>query len=257
MNMKSCKNFKLIDMSGLKAIDMHNNGLWVEDLHIPSVTPEHLTETVDDEDGLIYLSTRLTERAISAVLQFEVPDGLNITEYNRKLSGLFNPFETYRLVADEDPSIAYQVRVSSGYEIDEMSWEDGKFEIQFIMFKPLRESANLIVRTFRSASFDFYNEGNRTVDMRKQEETEIVFKGDSNGLRIQNLSTGEEWSYAGSTGANDTIILKGVRSLKNGTSIFGQTNKRLLSMIPGNNKFTVSGTSGDFEITIRTRFYFL
>lgn len=242
-------------MSG--SLDMHREGIWVEDVKIPSITPEHIVESVEDGDGGIHLSTFLKERSIIASLQFEILDGTSITAYNRRLSSLFNPLEQYYLVMDEDPSIRYGVRVNTGFDIDEISWEDGKFEIGFIMFNPLRESINLVNKRYAVPTFTFKNEGNRTIDPRKQNETEITFKGASTNLTITNNSTGDVWKYNGSTASNDIIQLKGIQAFKNGTSIFGQTNKKLLTIAVGNNEFTVSGASGDFELSISTRFYFL
>ena len=242
-------------MSG--SIDMHREGIWVEDVKIPTITPEHTVEDIEDGDGVIYLSTVLKDRPIVAYLQFEIVDGTSLSAYNRRLSALFNPMEQYYLVMDEDASIRYGVRINSGFEIDELSWEDGKFDIEFIMFNPLRESINLVKKRYTVPTFTFKNEGNRLIDLRKQNETEITFKGASTNLTITNNTTGDVWRYNGSTTPSDNIKLKGVQAFKNGSSIFGQTNKKLLSFAVGNNEFSVSGASGDFELTISTRFYFL
>ena len=239
------------------SIDMHREGIWVEDIKIPAIIPEHYSESVEDMDGSFYFSTHLKERPITAFLQFEILDGTSISAYNRRLSGLFNPMEHYYLVMDEDPSIRYGVRVNSGFEIDELSWEDGKFDIEFIMFNPLRESINLVKKSYTVPTFTFKNEGNQVIDPRKKKETEIMFKGASINLTVTNNTTGDVWQYNGSTTPTDIIQLKGVQAFKNDTSIFGQTNKKLLTIAVGNNEFTVSGASGDFELTISTRFYFL
>lgn len=256
--MISCKNFRLYYEDDRYSLDMHKVGLWVEELVIPSQNPEHVTESADGINGLIYFSTALKEREISATLQYEVERGETMLSFNRKIFDWFNPFREYFLVADEDPGVRYPVRVSAGYEIDEISWEDGKFNIEFVMFKPLAESVNVVTRKYNvDTSFNYRNEGNTQIDMRHQEETEITFKGASSGLTITNISTGDEWKYNESTTANDLILLKGVRSFKNGQSIFGKTNHRMISFAVGNNEFKITGNIGAFELTIRTRFYFL
>lgn len=239
-----------------RSIDMYREGIWVEDVKIPAVVPEHYSESVEDMDGSVYFSTYLKERPITAFLQFEISDGTSITTYNRHLSGLFNPREQYYLVMDEDPSIRYGVRISNGYEIDELSWEDGKFEIEFIMFNPLRESINLVKKSFTISSFNFKNGGNQLIDMTKQAETEITFKGSSTNLTITNKTTGDVWKYNGNTTSLEIIKLKGVQAFKGSLSIFGQTNKKLITLAVGNNEFEVTGAT-DFELNISTRFYFL
>lgn len=240
-----------------RSIDMDREGIWVEDVKIPAVVPEHYSETVEDLDGSIYLSTYLKERPITAYLQFEIEDGMSMSAFNRHLSGLINPFEHYYLVMDEDPSIRYDVRVTNGYEIEELSWEDGKFEIEFIMFNPLRESVNLIKKKYTTPSFIFKNEGNRIIDPRKQAEMELTFKGVSENLTITNLTTGDVWAFNGKATDLDIIKLKSIQSFKNDSSIFGQSNKKLLTLAVGNNEFIVSGATGSFELVISTRFYFL
>lgn len=239
------------------SIDMYREDIWVEDVKIPAITPEHRSISLDDVDGSIYFSTYLKERPIKAFLQFEIVDGTSMTAYNRRISGLFNPMEHFYLVMDEDPSIRYGVRIAKGFEIDELSWEDGKFELEFIMFNPSRESVNLIKKKITNSSFIFKNEGNRLIDPRNQSETEITFKGASSNLTITNLTTGDAWKYNGNTSANDTILLKDIQSFKNGTSIFKNTNHQILTLAVGNNEFIVSGATGSFELVISTRFYFL
>lgn len=237
---------------------MHNEGFWVEELIIPSLTDiRHETEEVEGIDGSIPIETTLAERVINAVLQFEITDGTPMAIYKRRLASVFNPFNEYYLVADEDPSIRYNVRLNSGFSVEEITWEDGKFEVEFIMFNPIRESANINKKVFTTNEFTYLNEGNYPINLRKQSETEITFKGISTNLTITNNATGDVWKYNGSTTKLDIVKLKGVQAFKGPLSIFGQTNKKLLSFAVGNNEFMVSGASGSFELTISTRFYFL
>lgn len=151
----------------------------------------------------------------------------------------------------------YLVYLASPLELRESSgFVEGEIIMETIE-SPFAESVNVIKRRFNSNEFTFKNDGNVAIEMHTQTETEITFKGASNGLEIKNLTTGDVWKYNGSTTASDTILLKGVRSFKSGQSIFGQTNRKLISFAPGNNKFELSGITGDFDFTISTRFYFL
>ena len=118
------------------------------------------------------------------------------------------------------------------------------------------ESVNLFKKKFTEPTFTFKNEGKRIIDPRKQSETEIIFKGASENLTITNLSTGDVWSYDENTTDLEIIKIKGIQAFKDDSSIFGQTNKKLLTIAVGNNEFEVTGAT-DFELTISTRFYFL
>jgi len=85
----------------------------------------------------------------------------------------------------------------------------------------------------------------------------ITFTGASSNLTITNQTTGDMWQYTGTTQAGDTITLDGVRSLKNGASIFGQTNRKLITLKSGWNDFAITGATGAFEISFDFRFYYL
>jgi hypothetical protein len=85
----------------------------------------------------------------------------------------------------------------------------------------------------------------------------ITFTGASTNLTITNTTTGDIWQYTGTTQAGDTITLDGVRSLKNGVSVFGNTNRKLITIAPGWNNFTITGASGSFTISFDFRFYYV
>ncbi|MFP7447167.1 phage tail family protein, partial [Bacillus infantis] len=111
---------------------------------------------------------------------------------------------------------------------------------------------------FQQSAFSIWNDGDEPVDPRERwAYLQVLFQGASENLTIKNLTTGDEWSYTGTTAAGDIIELNGIRSLKNGSSIFGQTNRKLLTLAPGMNQFEVSGTTGPFQISFDFRFYYI
>lgn len=103
-------------------------------------------------------------------------------------------------------------------------------------------------------SFQIYNAGDLTVDPR-QSFLEITFVGQSDQLSIMNLTTSEEWKYDQHSTINDTIKITGVRSFKNGSSIFGNTNRKIISLAPGWNDLRVSNAS-NFELKFDFRFLY-
>ncbi|MCG6184237.1 phage tail family protein [Anoxybacillus sp. LAT_38] len=105
-------------------------------------------------------------------------------------------------------------------------------------------------------SFSIYNAGDKTIDPRELPLT-ITFRGESANLTIINKTTGDTWQYTGTTVKSDFLVLDGIRSLKNGVSIFSDTNRKLITLVPGWNDFTITGASGYFEITFNFRFYYL
>ncbi|MGR5971193.1 hypothetical protein ACT7CX_00300 [Bacillus cereus] len=85
----------------------------------------------------------------------------------------------------------------------------------------------------------------------------IRYRGASKNLAIKNVTTGDVWSYTGESAIGNVIELNGVKSTKNGTSIFGNTNWGLIRIKPGWNDFILSGATGDFKIEFDFRFYYL
>jgi hypothetical protein len=95
---------------------------------------------------------------------------------------------------------------------------------------------------------NIYNAGQFVVDPRER-SLKITFTGASTNLQISNMTTGDTWTYSGTTTASDVVLLDGIRSLKNGLTIFSSTNRKLIKMNAGNNYFYISGASGTGTIT--------
>lgn len=171
----------------------------------------------------------------------------------------------------------YKVRLANVFEIDQML-EYGEGELVFVAVdSPFAESVGTTLDeltftadvwgfgqglTFEepkyehnTATFRIYNAGDVTIDPREM-PLEISFLGASTGLSITNSTTGDMWEYSGTTAVTDNIFLRGVQSFKNSTSIFKDTNKKLISIAPGWNDFTLTGTSGSFLISFEHRFYY-
>ena len=144
-----------------------------------------------------------------------------------------------------------------GWSPDRLDNKHHVFEIPLVCQEGHSESITVAEKKFTTPTFRFRNDGSVTIDPRVHTGLVITFKGASDKLIIRNKTTGDEWSWSGTTVANDVITLEGIRSLKNGTSIFGQTNKKLITIAPGWNNFEVVGATGSFELSIKSRFYFL
>ena len=121
-----------------------------------------------------------------------------------------------------------------------------------------KEEQRAIIETpsyiHRTNKFKIFNAGDVPVNPSKV-PLKIKFIGSSSNLRIINRTTGDEWRFNGTSGAKDVIMLDGIRSLKNDVSIFGNTNKKLITINPGWNDFEITGAS-DFSITFDFRFYY-
>jgi hypothetical protein len=112
-----------------------------------------------------------------------------------------------------------------------------------------------LVYTFNSRRFRVYNAGDFEVNPREKPLT-ITFKGASESLEIRNKTTGEAWNYTGTTNPYDTLTLDRVYARKNDTSIFNNTNRKVITLAKGWNDFVVNGASSTFELAFDFRFYY-
>lgn len=171
----------------------------------------------------------------------------------------------------------YKVRLANVFEIEQML-NFGEGELVFVTVDtPFAESVGTTQNalTFPAAvwgiglgltleepkydhnttSFRIYNAGDVPVDPREM-PLEIIYRGKSNNLSITNQTTGDTWQYNGTTSDTENIFIRGVQSFKNSTSVFIHTNKKLITLAPGWNDITLSGTSGVFLISFNHRFYY-
>lgn len=258
-------------------IETEEYGIKLLTYSISSPSPRVVTEEIENRDGHVELGTTFGGRKIRASFFMRSYDMLDYTLLRNEVFRLFMTKELFYL-HDPKQKKRWLVRAANEFDIEKISPTGGKFEIEFISPSPYAESIgttldpltfdaelwqigqglvgdDLIYRHITS-SFRIYNAGDVTVDPRCFPLV-ISFKGASTNLKIKNNTTGDEWEYSGTTAAGDTIELNGIRSLKNGSSILSQTNRKLINLVPGWNDFTLTGATNPFEISFDFRFYYL
>ena len=244
---------------------------------ISSPSVRVVTEEIDDRDGYIEVGTTYDGRKIRASFFVQAVDRYDFPLLRNEV---FRIFATKELFYFHEPGQKRRWLVrSNGFEIEKYPPRIGTFEIEFSSPSPYAESVGTtldpftfdselwqigqglagdddMIYTHSTPSFKIYNAGDVTIDPRVLPLT-ITFTGASTNLTITNTTTGDTWQYTGTTQAGDTITLDGVRSLKNGLSIFGNTNRQLITIAPGWNDFTITGASGNFTISFDFRFYYI
>jgi hypothetical protein len=225
-------------------------------LQIPSPSYKTLSQEMDGRAGITTTDRILQPRKLSAEFVTISDDYRESIVLRNTLYKLLGNGKQLFVAETEVPNKRWKVYLDE-WTPERKSVKVNTFEIPLTCDSGCSESLNVIRKTHSTASFRFNNDGDVTVDPRIHSETQIEFSGVSTNLSIRNKTTGDLWSWTGSTIAGDVILLSGVRSFKNGVSIFGQTNKKLLTMTSGWNEFELLGTSGAFTLTIKTRFYFL
>ncbi|KKB34649.1 phage tail family protein [Bacillus thermotolerans] len=254
------------------------HGIGVRDFVVRS--PHYVTtyEEVANMLGMLDTGTKLGYRQLKMSLYF-VADSMDL--YAKKRDEVFrilNSQEAFYITESRRPMQRWLVKVTGSFEPDQARLF-GFVDVELVSASPFAESPGTTLRqpytdfyypigegrinegdppvqyVFTENTFSVFNDSDITVDPRNMDVL-IEFVGESNDLTIRNLTTGDAWSYNGSSSVGDVIRLEGIRSLKNGQSIFGQTNKKLIRLDSGWNDFEISGAS-DFVISFDFRFYYL
>jgi hypothetical protein len=248
------------------------------DFKVDSPLPRFMWETIEDRDGLIDLGTTYAERTLKGTFEFVANDFDDFPLLRNEIFKLFDSRESFYLIDSREPGKRWLVK-ANGFSPDQVVISRGKFDLTFISPSSYAESigTTLDALTFdlqewqtgqgltldetmytqTTSTFQIYNAADGvTVDPRIVPLL-ITFTGASTNLQIKNNTTGDVWSYTGTTNAGDEIELDGIRSTKNGLSIFRDTNHQFISIVPGYNDFQIVGASGSFTISFSFRFYTL
>lgn len=260
-------------------IDIKDYGLRCLKYFVPPPSINHVTEQLDGLDGELYLESSYTDRTIRTELSLKGASSKDLKKLKTKFNRLFARKEELFIIFKDEPHRRYRVLLSNVPEWDAAGIRLASTTLEFKMpgiyvespgttlnqsyndyYYPIGEGKidegdPAIEYTFNQSSFSVFNDSDVPVDPRNM-ELAIEFKGASTNLSIKNLTTGDEWKHTGSTVAGDVIRLEGVRSLKNGQSIFKNTNKKLITLAPDWNEFEITGAT-DFTISFDFRFYYI
>jgi len=247
--------------------------------YIPSVSLSHSVETVNGRDGGIFTDSQFTDRIITVEFLYESMDIYDYYLLRDEINALFSRKEAFYIIFKGEPYKRYLVKLNQAFQVKPNQHMES-FEVQFTCVNIFAESIvstqelkkewdvnqwawngqitwdDDLQYTYNSNSFSVNNLGNVVIDPR-QNELEIIVKGTfPSNLSITNSTTGDIYSYNGSITSGDTLTIKGVQSFKNGSSVFKDTNKKLLTLAVGNNNFTISGGTVS-SISFNFRFLYL
>ncbi|AWV40359.1 phage tail family protein [Bacillus licheniformis] len=262
-----------------ETIDHRKYGLKLLSFRKESLTHRTNYEEVDGRHGTIDTGTTFGERKLKAKFKIQGVDHLDYQLVIDEVYALFACEEPIELIDSRQPGKVWTVKPSSTFEPEDVNPRTGTFEIEFTSPLPFASSvgstldpftfgeniwqigqglipADELVYIHRTKKFRIYNAGNVTVDPCNEMPLNIVYSGSSTNFAIKNITTDQTVSYNGTTKSTDKIKLEGLRHLKNGISVYGNTNRGYISLKPGWNDIELSGTSGSFEISFDFFFFY-
>jgi predicted phage tail component-like protein len=230
-----------------QTIDHRDFGVTCLTFNRDSVNLKNVYEEIEGRDGLILMGTTYGERSLHASFLVQADDHLSFQKIKGQIYDLFATDSEIDIIDSREPDRKWSVKVSNNFSIENVNFRSGKFTVDFISSSPFPKSINSSIQTSNTSSFTINNIGN-AIDPRKNRLV-ITYTGASTNLTITNNTTGDQWQYTGTSASGDSIVLDGIRSYKNGLSIFRYTNRKLITLNPGINSFTLSGSSGTFTVS--------
>lgn len=230
-------------------------------------SPEVINTTVElDGGGHVVVESKYGLRTLSCICRFIGRDMGDYFLLMHEVFSLFNGVTPFYITNPFEGGVRWKVRTNGKYTPSRRLFS-GDFTLAFICEPGLAESIGTSLDlqdngnwdsnlwgfgsginydlhynyTFASNSFVVKNLGNELVDPRIS-MLDIMLKGTfSSQVKITNQTTGDVFIYNGSLASTDELKLTGIRTLKNGVSALKNTNKKLLTLLPGDNSFIVEG----------------
>ncbi len=245
---------------------------------IPSPDIQHDIASVDGRSDII-TNSKINNRIISVEFLYDVYDIYDFYSLRERLNSLFVRDDSFYIIFKREPYKRWKVRLASQFNL-EPNPSMQSFTIEFLTDKPYAESlytANELIKewdigqhawngtidwdnnppsyTFNSNRFIVKNLGTAPIDPRV-DLLEITLTGSfPEFARITNLTTREAYGYERPLSSTDRLMVKGIQTFRNGNSDFVNTNKRLITLAPGDNDILIEGGTAS-SVSFNFRFLY-
>lgn len=271
-------NVTITTMSG-KVYDFSANGIKTIDFNPDSPSHREKTDEVEGMHGVIDFSDTLLPRIIKSRFNLQAVDSVDYTLKRNEIFKLLSRREPFYIQSDTESGKRWKVKSTGTYTFERIMANKGFFNVDFISFLPFSESVGTTQDEFTFTSglwqigqglttsaemkythstneFSIYNAGDTPIYPQYLPMV-ITFRGASSGLQIENLTTGDIWTFNGTTAEGDEIKIDGIRPTKNSLGIVRQSNKKVITIAEGWNDFKITGATSPFEISFDFRFYYV
>ena len=272
--------FKIYDLN-MKEIPFPDGVIPLE-IFVGSVGKERAIDTVDGRPGVVDYGFNYTDRPVSLFLRIKAADKIDFRLLRNEVFATFDVGSAFYVAESDVPSRVLKVVVDESYIPDRLTEEYADFDINCrtldsVFWESKYTTLELhdsgyahsaekyglvdniddekVQYRFTSNNFTVYNAGNVTVEPESMMLNIIVNAVQSdNNFTIRNKTTGEEIVLKRASAGSHFRIQGMVISLGSITNVFRDTNRRFISLAPGDNQFEI--LNGTFE-EIRFEFKFL
>ena len=279
-------NFKIKQLDG-EIIDLYEAGVMVLGFDDPIPELTYFEETAEGIEGYIDMGAEYQGRTPSARFYIEARDYIAWSLELQKVYRLFKSYEPFYIIRDVQPGKRLLVRRAGGFLPALEPGYAGEFAISFKSPSPYWESIadtsepidfnshlwaigmgfetdkhyqyKFTGSSFAGINFTVHNPGDADLDPRKfNRRLKMIIKGSFQTLQLTNETTGESFRYTGGLQEGEELVIDGVKVLKNGMSVFSNTNRAFISLKKGENHIMLRGvTNPGYSVEIVTKFYYL
>ena len=272
--------FKIYDLN-MKEIPFPDGVIPLE-IFVGSVGKDRYTDKAEGRGGVVDYGFDYTDRPVSLFLRIKAADAADFRLLRNEVFATFDVGSAFYVAESDVPSRVLKVVVDESYIPDRLTEEYADFDINCRTldsvfwetkyttlelhdsgYSATAEKYGLVDNIddekvkyrFTESNFTVYNAGNVTVEPESMLLNIIVNAVQSdNNFTIRNKTTGEEIILKRASTGSHYRIQGMVVSLGSITNIFRDTNRRFISLVPGDNQFEI--LNGTFE-EIRFEFKYL
>ena len=270
--------FKMYDLN-MKEIPFPD-GLMPLDIFVSSISKKRATEEIEGRNGVVDYGTNYVDRSVELSMWINSADTIDYRLLRNEIYALFDTGNAFYIEETRVPSRVLKVAVDESFipdrltvrnasvevscrTLDSVFWESKytTLELHDSGYSATAEKYGLVDNIddekvkyrFTESNFTVYNAGNVTIEPESMYLNIFATYVQSTGdFTIRNKTTGEEIILKRNSNRNHFRINGMVPSFGSITNIFRDTNRRFISLAPGDNEFEIlNGTFGEIRFDFK------
>lgn len=259
------------------------DGVMPLEIFVGSVGKDRVTDTADGRPGVVDYGFNYTDRPVSLFLRIKSADKIDFRLLRNEVFAIFDIGNAFYVAESDVPSRVLKVVVDESYIPDRLTEEYADFDINCrtldsVFWESRYTTLELhdsgysaivgkyglvdniddekVKYRFTESDFTVYNAGNVTVEPESMYISLLFwYCSIPNGkMTIRNNTTGDEL-IINSTEDRKHIRQDGLVITIAGINRFRDTNRRFISLAPGDNEFVITGATFD-EARIDFKYYY-
>ena len=252
------------------------------EIFVGSISKERITESVEGRSGVIDYGFNYKDRPVDLFFRIKAKDEIDFRLLRSEIYNFFDVGVYFYVAESAVPSRVLKVVVDESYIPDRLTEEYADFDINCrtldsVFWESKYTTLELhdsgyahsaekyglvdniddekVQYRFTTNNFTVYNAGNVTVEPESMELTIQISSATSSGdLTLKNLTTGEEFKLNKEISGRH-ISLRGMNILDGTVNAFRDSNRRLISLVPGDNQFEITGATFS-EVWFSFKYYY-